>query len=170
MNSTVAPTSSIRAMLIDLPWHRVSSCANSSPCASTKAVKRSRMRSRSAGRRPDQTRASCALRADSTARSTSSTLASATWAMVSPVAGFNTGEVAPSGTTHWPSMKQPCRRCRKAATCGSTSTLLIVIPHHSLGRPRLTAGSGNRQPLRYLRQRPSPCRACRFQARRPAAG
>ncbi|MCY1504119.1 hypothetical protein D9M68_382750 [compost metagenome] len=100
MNSTVALTSSIRAMLIDLPWQRVSSCASSSPCSSTSAVKRSRMRSRSAGRRPDQTRDSWALRADRMARSTSSGVASATSAMVSPVAGLSTGDAAPSDTTH----------------------------------------------------------------------
>ncbi|MNN65241.1 hypothetical protein D3C81_1807270 [compost metagenome] len=128
MNSTVAFRSSMRAMLIDLPWLRVSSWASSSAWASTRLVNVCRMRSRSAGRRPDQTRDLKAAWADSTARFMYSSGTFGTSAMVSPVAGLNTGVVGPSGSTHWPSIKQPWRRARNAATCGRISTLLMCVP------------------------------------------
>ncbi|MNG21465.1 hypothetical protein D3C84_1058300 [compost metagenome] len=107
MNSTVAFRSSARAMLIDLPWLRVSSWASSSACSSTRRVKFSRMRSRSAGRRLDHTPDLNALCDDCTARSTISSGASRVSHRVCPVAGLTTAMLSPSASTHWPSMKQP---------------------------------------------------------------
>ncbi len=75
---------------MDFPCSRVSSCASSSPCCSTRSAKRSRMRSRSAGVRPAQRRSTKARQADITARSTSAGLASAVVAIACPVAGSQT--------------------------------------------------------------------------------
>ena len=83
--------------------------------------------------------------------------------------------VGPSGSTHWPSMKQPWRRSRNAATCGRISTLLMLDTLHPWagrlpGAIIISVRPGSSRPRDGRRHQPSRHRACRYRRRRTGAG